>query len=226
MGTTDTAMTGHQIVSRGEWTAARSGLTTIMNKFRCCEIAASNSRSEAVAPQSKGGRSQPRRLSVVRWRLNAAGWLVPGAILALMPKCPMCLAAYVAVWTGVGLSLSAAANLRLSLLILSVSALLCLAVRYLSRIAVAKADILKPQFTETPRDVHGTRSRKSVPVSRLTVRFHWFERCLHSCAPGSRDRTNFGQELPVVRSTSFSVQRSRSECQCTEWVCRQPSSRF
>ena len=48
------------------------------------------------------------------------------------------------------------------------------------------------QITETPRDVRGTRSRTSVPVFWLTVRLLWFERCLRSCAPGSRDRTNFG----------------------------------
>jgi len=116
-----------------------------MNKYRCCEIAVSNSRSEAFVAQSRGRRSQPHRLSLA-WRcLDAAGCLVPGAILALMPKCPMCLAAYVAVWTGVGFSLPTAANLRLSLLILCLATLLCLAVRYLSRLAVAKADILKPK---------------------------------------------------------------------------------
>ena len=115
-----------------------------MNKCRCCEIAVSNPRPEAFASQSRGGRSQPHRLSVARRCLDTASWLVPGAILALTPKCPMCLAAYVAVCTGVGLSFRAAANLQLSLLILSVAALLCLAVRYLLRLAVANADILKP----------------------------------------------------------------------------------
>ncbi len=49
---------------------------------------------------------------------RTAGWLAPAAILALLPKCPMCVALYFAMLTGVGLSLAAAKYLRLSVLIL------------------------------------------------------------------------------------------------------------
>ena len=72
-----------------------------MNQSRCCEIGVSNSRLEMPDAQSRGERPQTRRPSMAMRYLNTAGWLVPGAILTLMPKCPMCLAAYVAVWTGV-----------------------------------------------------------------------------------------------------------------------------
>src|SRR6267378_5088958 len=57
------------------------------------------------------------------------GWIIPGAILALLPKCPMCLAAYLALWTGIGLSLSAATQLRVSLLILCAGSILFIAAR-------------------------------------------------------------------------------------------------
>jgi hypothetical protein len=70
----------------------------------------------------------------VRRCANAAGWIVPGAIIALLPKCPICLAAYVAVWTGIGLSFSAATHLRVSLLILCVGSILFPATRNTRRL--------------------------------------------------------------------------------------------
>lgn len=39
-------------------------------------------------------------------------WVLPNAILVLVPKCPACLAAYVTLWTGLGLSLSVATYLH------------------------------------------------------------------------------------------------------------------
>jgi hypothetical protein len=62
--------------------------------------------------------------------LDAAGWLVPAAILALIPKCPLCVAMYLAVGFGVGVSLSTATYLRFGFIALCVASLAYFAVRH------------------------------------------------------------------------------------------------
>jgi hypothetical protein len=59
-----------------------------------------------------------------------------------MPKCPACLAAYVAIATGVGLSLPAAANLRAAVVILCIASLFYLAARLLRRLVLASEKVL------------------------------------------------------------------------------------
>ena len=72
--------------------------------------------------------------SIVRRAVDLVGWIVPGAILALIPKCPICLAAYIALWTGLGLSVAAAANLRVLLFIACVISLGFLVARQTRRL--------------------------------------------------------------------------------------------
>ena len=81
----------------------------------------------------------------VRRCVDLISWILPSAIVALIPKCPMCLAAYVAAWTGIGLSFSAASHLRLSLLILSAGLILFLVARTTCRL-VNKSCHLKTEF--------------------------------------------------------------------------------
>jgi hypothetical protein len=69
-----------------------------------------------------------RPATFARRFIEVAGWIVPSTILALIPKCPACLAAYIALWSGIGLSLSAAVYLRTSLLVLCAGLILFLAV--------------------------------------------------------------------------------------------------
>ena len=81
-----------------------------------------------------------KTLTWVRRVREMFAWGVPGTLLVLMPKCPVCLAAYVAVWTGLGLSLSTAAWLRWGLLSLCVASLLYLIVERVHRLAAGLGD--------------------------------------------------------------------------------------
>src|SRR5262245_42066669 len=60
-------------------------------------------------------------------------WILPTAALLLVPKCPACVAAHVALWTGIGLSFSTAAYLRWALLLVCSASLLFLIWERLSR---------------------------------------------------------------------------------------------
>jgi hypothetical protein len=73
----------------------------------CCARTAPRQRPDAPPPFGR------RRF----WEF-AAGGLSLG-VWALVPKCPVCLAAWLALWTGLGLSFTAAAYVRWSLLLLS-----------------------------------------------------------------------------------------------------------
>jgi len=74
------------------------------------------------------------RTSRVQRCVDLISWILPSALVALIPKCPVCLAAYVAAWTGIGLSFPAATHLRLWLLILSAVLILFLAARTTRRL--------------------------------------------------------------------------------------------
>ncbi|MGB7158845.1 MAG: hypothetical protein WBD40_12305 [Tepidisphaeraceae bacterium] len=69
-----------------------------------------------------------RQQKNVRRVAGVAGSVVPGVVLALLPKCPACVAGYVALATGVGISVSAAAYLRTGAIVLCIASLLTVAV--------------------------------------------------------------------------------------------------
>ncbi len=96
-------------------------------KTSCCSPTATRNRDQAPRPVSG-------------WRRLAGifGWILPSATLVLLPKCPVCVAAYVALFSGVGISMASAANLRTATLIVCVAILIGLAVRRLWRVAILK----------------------------------------------------------------------------------------
>jgi len=77
-------------------------------------------------------------------RVDVAGWIGTAALYALIPKCPACLAAHVAVWTGVGLSFGAAEFVRTALLAACVVAAVILVVRWRVRVASTWSDYISP----------------------------------------------------------------------------------
>jgi hypothetical protein len=73
-----------------------------------------------MAGQCCVGGSASRRLA--RRLSMAAASILPGAVLVLLPKCPLCLAAWLTVVTGIGFSAVAAAWVRGMLLVFWVAA--------------------------------------------------------------------------------------------------------
>ena len=85
-----------------------------------------------ACPCPKHAVKPPRR---ARRGVELAKWVLPGALLAIMPKCPACLAAYVAIATGLGLSLPMASFVRTLLVVLCIASLFYLALRSTLRLA-------------------------------------------------------------------------------------------
>ncbi|HEX2838091.1 MAG TPA: hypothetical protein VHN77_08200 [Phycisphaerales bacterium] len=92
--------------------------------MHCCTPVPSAQPPRAHA-QSNSYVKPTRRLAA------AVQWAIPLTTLALIPKCPACIAGYVLLFTGLGLSLPAAATIRWTIITFCVTALVILAVRWL-----------------------------------------------------------------------------------------------
>jgi hypothetical protein len=102
-------------------------------RHRCeCNPAHRDQHLDADPKTGKESRGLFRRAS------DLMGWLVPAALLALMPKCPLCIAAYIALGTGIGISVATAAYLRFAMIGMSLAALAFLATRGLRRATSAR----------------------------------------------------------------------------------------
>src|SRR6476646_5426138 len=79
-----------------------------MKKLSCCSAAAG--ADPGSSHKAADGKSHSP--SVRQRRFAWAKCSLPTLILALLPKCPACFAAYVALGTGISLSMAAASVLR------------------------------------------------------------------------------------------------------------------
>jgi len=123
-----------------------------MNGHRCCEVAASGPGLQTTGERHRA--DYPAAPAFARRCLDIAGWIVPSAILALLPKCPACLAAYIALGTGVGLSVSTATYLRILMVLLCAGSLISLATGMAMRLT---------RFVETA--LRNETSKVAVPVT-------------------------------------------------------------
>jgi len=69
---------------------------------------------------SGGTCCRPAQAGPGRRALRTLAWLLPSVLLALIPKCPACLAAWFAVITGAGIAATTASYVRSALVILCV----------------------------------------------------------------------------------------------------------
>jgi hypothetical protein len=108
----------------------------------CCQIATRDSGS--ARPSS-------------RWRRGGeiTGWIIPSATLVFLPKCPVCVAMYVALFSGVGISIASASKLRTSVIILCVVTLVCLALKRLR----AVPSVESRDFSKVGTPWHGVPAR-------------------------------------------------------------------
>ena len=125
--------------STGTDVAVLCGRAQLVSTQGCCSRETSGVRTVA-------GNGGPHLRKLGRRIRESARWIVPGGILALLPKCPACLAAYLALGTGVGISVSTAIYLRMGLVVLCVGSLAYFAVRRTRRVATKSGLIARALY--------------------------------------------------------------------------------
>jgi hypothetical protein len=90
-----------------------------MHTNHCCEGAA----AEISVARTSARSSFARRCYTI------AEWTIPAAGLMLVPKCPACLAAYIVLVSGVGISVTSAMYLKILLLTICAASIIYVAAR-------------------------------------------------------------------------------------------------
>jgi hypothetical protein len=73
-------------------------------------------------PDAAAKRGQGRLVDLIKY-------LVPSAVLFAIPKCPLCIVAYIVAFSGIGISIPTASGVRLILIAISVTSLILLSGR-------------------------------------------------------------------------------------------------
>lgn len=82
-----------------------------------------NCGCEHSGDQGTGGMSTVVAKRSIHKKVHPARILLPGILLMLIPKCPLCLAAWIALGTGIGISFTVAAWLRWGLIAIAIISL-------------------------------------------------------------------------------------------------------
>jgi len=98
-----------------------------MSIHTCCNTTVRSNNSPPAIPV------QPRP-GIAKRVVKAISKTVPGIMLVLMPKCPLCMAYYITLVTGAGVSFTTAKYLRITLLLVCISCFLYIAIMQLQKI--------------------------------------------------------------------------------------------
>jgi hypothetical protein len=113
-----------------------------MNNCPFCNLDAAATAGQSSAGLDPSDGKRPNGVFRRAWR--GIRWAFPAALLVLMPKCPLCVAAYVALFTGVGVSVSTARWIQIVMLVFCLASLAFLAVRFWRRRTVARGFAVLP----------------------------------------------------------------------------------
>lgn len=98
-----------------------------------CNLESESTPAEPTAAATPPGDG-PRRIGlagIARRTWRGIQWLAPAVAMLLIPKCPLCVAAYVAMFTGVGITVPTAEWIQRLMLVTCLASLAFLAFRFI-----------------------------------------------------------------------------------------------